>query len=421
MQDSCCEEETIVLMSQPYISKYMDTITTSNSGRYDEDDGAHSDSGAPSEVSAAPSALRRGKYSHFVRECSDEFNSSHLLGPNGNGKENVQRDVEIDAGVHVRENVQKKAGNVNGHNLLSARSALPIGVAPSGGLGQSGRILSRASMSALLLRKWTESYWVHLYPASLLFFRSQEEFEMWRTNRSGTGGPISINCNKVDSPQDKPVKWAVDFDTMGVLKKKQKKRKKTEKKKAKEKSVDVGSGKEKKGKRDKNELVSKNVGQRACKYSMEDVRSKTYERKGPILHGFKLERWTNVGTNVAAAFASADPHETKALRKVIKNCLKLTSPGSVESDSNKEQQRACKVFSSQRSEIPTEGTALSGLSYKNRGGGKSRRQEACSECNGSEISGVMTSLYGDNDGGVRIRGRRRRHGRPAKSVLSAAN
>lgn len=398
----------------------MDTLKTSNSGRYDEDYGAHSDSGAPSEVSAAPSALRQGKYSHFMRVCSDKVNSSHSRGSNGSGEENVVSDVEIDAGVHVREKVQKKASNDNGQNSSSAPSALPIGVAPSGGLGQSGRILSRTSTSALLLRRWTESYWVHLYPASLLFFRSQEEFVRWRTNRSGTGGPISINCNKVDSPQDKPVKWAVDFDTMGVLKKK-KKRKKKEKKETKEKSEDAGSGKEKKSKQDKNELVSKNVGQRACKYSMEDVRSKTYERKGPLLHGFKLERWTNVGTNVAAAFASADPHETKALRKVIKSCLKLTSPDNIESNSNKESQRASKAFSSQRSEIPTEGTALSGMSYKNRGGGKSRHQEACSECNGSEISGVMTSLYGDDDGGVRIRGRRRRHGRPAKSVLSAVN
>ena len=57
------------------------------------------------------------------------------------------------------------------------------------------------------------------------------------------------------------------------------------------------------------------------KYTVTAVHSKLYSRNSPVLHGFKLERWTSQGSSIAAAFASHDPDEIRILRGVIRELI----------------------------------------------------------------------------------------------------
>jgi hypothetical protein len=66
--------------------------------------------------------------------------------------------------------------------------------------GQSGNILSRTSTSSMLFRKWQDAFWVHLYPATLLLFRTAADFDSW-----------------AHRGERRKVMLRVDFDTFGIL------------------------------------------------------------------------------------------------------------------------------------------------------------------------------------------------------------
>jgi hypothetical protein len=74
--------------------------------------------------------------------------------------------------------------------------------------GQSGQVLSQTTASSKLLRRWQECFWIHLKPASLLVFRSKNDFEKWVT---AIGGDIARRR------KDRSILLAVDFDTLGML------------------------------------------------------------------------------------------------------------------------------------------------------------------------------------------------------------
>jgi len=189
------------------------------------------------------------------------------------------------------------------------------------GIGQSGHILSRTSKVDLLFRKWKAAYWVHVQPAILLFFRSEKDIAIWR-----------------DDPSKKRlISWAINFDTKGFLEKKLKKHTKeklgrecasavkyVESVGKKEQSSEDISSSFPKGKTKLNHaLVCAEKG--VLKYSMTDIHSKLYEKEGTVLHGFKLERWVEVGMDILAAFASSKPEEIKSFRRVIKSCIEVAS------------------------------------------------------------------------------------------------
>lgn len=75
--------------------------------------------------------------------------------------------------------------------------------------GSSGNILSRTTTSSKLLRKWQPSYWVHLLPATLLVFRSEQDFQKWKEERNGDWSTSSRKSRKL--------LLDVDFDTLGIL------------------------------------------------------------------------------------------------------------------------------------------------------------------------------------------------------------
>lgn len=58
------------------------------------------------------------------------------------------------------------------------------------------------------------------------------------------------------------------------------------------------------------------------KYWMGDIKPKCYNASEGYLHQFKIERSTQGGTNIVAAFASTEPSELNKLRKVIARCMR---------------------------------------------------------------------------------------------------
>lgn len=74
--------------------------------------------------------------------------------------------------------------------------------------GQSGQILAQTTASSKLLRRWQECCWVHLKPASLLVFRSRNDFEKWVTD-------VGVDITR--RRRDRSILLAVDFDTLGIL------------------------------------------------------------------------------------------------------------------------------------------------------------------------------------------------------------
>lgn len=277
-------------------------------------------------ASMVPSALRRGKYTEnfYARSDIDTLNISSSNLPIG-GEDDPE----------TLDEYQKKRNQV-----------VPTDVLASGGICQTGRILSRTSRRALFLRQWQSVYWVHVYPANLILFPSEKDFLTWRSN----GG-----CVQAEVSNDSLIKFSINFDAMGLLKQ--------------------GADKQEKA-----------VPKRVVKYAMGEVHTKKYKKSGPFLHCFKVERWTDVGTNVIAAFASADQEEIRALRRIVKECIKISS----RSPKPKKKHEAGAWTTSETS-------VLSGM---------------------SEVTG-RSATSGDN---VRVRHRRRRkHGRPGSSVVSGDN
>mmetsp|Transcript_19758 Transcript_19758/g.29147 ORF Transcript_19758/g.29147 Transcript_19758/m.29147 type:complete len:283 (+) Transcript_19758:43-891(+) len=240
------------------------------------------------------------------------FTFSSQCVPRPQGENSSARNTESDLMFY-----DKNGNCVNKHALSEHRhkkkeSVLSQFNFDENGIGQSGHILSRTKKADLLFRRWKESYWVHIQPAILLMFRSKEDFLIWK----GT--------SKEDRSRERLVMWAVNFDSRGVLKKKKKKLKKKLEKEKKEQYLKEGSSSFSSDIAKSNQAMIP-ADKSVLKYSMLDVHSKMYTKNRPILHGFKLERWLEVGAGVTAAFASSNAEEVKSLRKIIRSCIEMTS------------------------------------------------------------------------------------------------
>jgi len=163
----------------------------------------------------------------------------------------------------------------------------------SSGCGVSGKILARTCMTSLMMKKWQDCYWVHELPAKLLVFRSEKDFHQYSQEQ-----------------KKKYLKLAVDFDTLGLLQQEQEYKSKS---KSGANSTKVSAATPK--------LVSA-----VQKYALADVHTKLYGKQA--LHSFKLQRLTGVGVDTVGAFASENVEEIKILRRVIHECIKITSKSS---------------------------------------------------------------------------------------------
>jgi hypothetical protein len=131
-----------------------------------------------------------------------------------------------------------------------------------------GFALSRISFRTIVMKKWKQTYWVQYGPHTMLWFRSQADFDDWLNN------PYHMQTER-----NFLIKLAVNFV---------------------------------------HDLYKPNV----RGYQVTQSRTKGYGNK--IVRQFKLERWMDYGPTIAAAFGSHDPVEVDVLREAIVECMRNT-------------------------------------------------------------------------------------------------
>ena len=133
---------------------------------------------------------------------------------------------------------------------------------------KSGYVLSRISFRTIVMKKWKQSYWVQYGSHTMLWFRTQSDFDDWLNNPYHT-----------QAQRNFLIKLAVNFV---------------------------------------HDLYKPNV----RGYQVTQCRIKPYGNK--MVRQFKLERWMDYGPTIAAAFGSYDPKEVDALREAIVECMRNT-------------------------------------------------------------------------------------------------
>jgi len=203
-----------------------------------------SDVTSSSTVSAAPSALRKGKYSISIIEplhSARNEDKDNLLPK----KSRIEKNVKLNENARVYS-FPKLSPNDNiplqgPINQLPSYVTLPNGVK----ILSSGFIKGRCSRTAVLLKKkWKEYIWVHTKPAAILVFRTLDDAFKWMNTKS-----LTREENK------NLIKLSIDFDTMGALKKDKK----------------------------MNLIPTANKPLRIMKYNMMDVKSKISREDGSIM------------------------------------------------------------------------------------------------------------------------------------------
>ena len=158
----------------------------------------------------------------------------------------------------------------NPYSPLLAREA-PPGASPlpkAELVRKRGFALARISFRTIVMKKWKQTYWVQYGPHTMLWFRSQADFDDWLNN------PYHMQTER-----NFLIKLAVNFV---------------------------------------HDLYKPNV----RGYQVTQCRTKGYGNK--IVRQFKLERWMDYGPTIAAAFGSYDPKEVDALREAIVECMRNT-------------------------------------------------------------------------------------------------
>jgi ribosomal protein S14 len=158
----------------------------------------------------------------------------------------------------------------NPYSPLLAREA-PPGASPlpkAELVRKRGFALARISFRTIVMKKWKQTFWVQYGPHTMLWFRSQADFDDWLNN------PYHMQTER-----NFLIKLAVNFV---------------------------------------HDLYKPNV----RGYQVTQCRTKGYGNK--IVRQFKLERWMDYGPTIAAAFGSYDPNEVDALREAIVECMRNT-------------------------------------------------------------------------------------------------
>lgn len=133
---------------------------------------------------------------------------------------------------------------------------------------KKGFVLSRISFRTIVMKKWKQSFWVQYGPHTMLWFRTQADFDDWLNNPYHN-----------QQQRNFMIKLAVNFV---------------------------------------HDLYKPNV----RGYQVTQCRTKGYGNK--LVRQFKLERWMDYGPTIAAAFGSYDPKEVDALREALVECMRNT-------------------------------------------------------------------------------------------------
>jgi len=147
----------------------------------------------------------------------------------------------------------------------------PLGASPlprADMVKKTGYVLSRISFRTIVMKKWKQSFWVQYGPHTMLWFRSQADFDDWLNNPYHT-----------QAQRNFLIKLAVNFA---------------------------------------HDLYKPNV----RGYQVTQCRTKSYGTK--LIRQFKLERWMDYGPTIAAAFGSNNPKEVDNLREALVACMRNT-------------------------------------------------------------------------------------------------
>jgi len=142
------------------------------------------------------------------------------------------------------------------------------------------------------MKKWHPSWWMHYDTHSLLIFRSKDHLDDWVQN------PYHGKRERAYL-----VKLRVDFGDIGA-------------------SGGAGGGGDGQPGGDSNNAKE---GGGILGHRILPVKKKSYNKNEPEMYQFKLERWTNMGVSVLAAFASEEEADVQLLYDTITEIM-LTCP-----------------------------------------------------------------------------------------------
>jgi hypothetical protein len=140
----------------------------------------------------------------------------------------------------------------------------------------SGTVRARISMRTLLMKNWKEIFWVAYGNYTLLFFKSKINFEDW-----------AMNPHLSTRQREALVKLRIDFQ-----------------------NPDNSTHKDK-------ETIKG--------FQASTVKGKVYNKNG-MLHQFKLDKWTDQGPTIAAAFGSESYQDIYELHLIVAEMIGK-SPG----------------------------------------------------------------------------------------------
>lgn len=135
----------------------------------------------------------------------------------------------------------------------------------------SGTCIARISMRTLVLKKWKRCFWISYGETKMLFFRSKIDFEEW-----------VMNPHLSSNQREKLVKLRIDFENPN---------------KSTRKDTEVIKG-----------------------FHASAVKGKMYKGAG-IVNQFKLDKWTDQGPTITAAFGSKTPEEVSELHAIVTEML----------------------------------------------------------------------------------------------------
>mmetsp|Transcript_4701 Transcript_4701/g.8996 ORF Transcript_4701/g.8996 Transcript_4701/m.8996 type:complete len:381 (-) Transcript_4701:132-1274(-) len=139
----------------------------------------------------------------------------------------------------------------------------------------SGTCLARISLRTLIMKKWKQIFWISYGDHTMLFFKSRFHFEDW-----------AMDPNLSMEQREKKVKLRVDFL-----------------------HLDASTRKD-----------TEHI--RGFQTSM--IKGKQYKSKG-MVYQFKLDKWTDQGPSINAAFGSETEDDVRELH-IIMNAMLRTSP-----------------------------------------------------------------------------------------------
>lgn len=230
----------------------------------------------------------------FFSECR---NSSGFIEAKGTTEDFIKNNTEF---TYVST---KRVPQVSDRNSMS--------------FGRSGHILSRTTVAHRILRKWQNTFWIHLLPSTIIVFQSEEDFQKWASNESRFG----------------KIMLKVDFNTLAISPRKIKDQQCREFENYKAPAT---------------KLIS-----RIHKYTLGEV--KAINRGEKPLYTCKLERLSSVGVDLVGSFASDKPTNLRTFRRAVHQCIKAAQSqnhlkskkrGILVSDSVSETTCACSTYES---------------------------------------------------------------------------